>query len=109
MTYTIYNSVFIFIMLEYYTDPRHLMYLCCMCIILTILIIYILKNRTQHEHFSTQHQKAQAIYNWFMTHPNPQYIRYKRDLPDSDIVEYEDVRGLMNARQLSVEAVKKII
>lgn len=51
------------------------------------------------EGFANKEDKAKAIYDWFRRNPTPEYSAYRRNLADaSNIVEYEDVRGLVRKK-----------
>jgi hypothetical protein len=78
--------------------------LCLVCAI----TIYIVS--TTYEPFTTEKEKARAIYDWFISNPSPQYVTYKSDLSrKSNIVEYEDVLQLAKRGGLTYEAVSRII
>lgn len=77
-------------------------------LLLLLLIVIYMYGRT--EGFTTKREKAQAIYNWFNSTSNHNYVDYKADMKQqSNIVEYEDVMGLFKNRNLTVESVEKII
>lgn len=63
------------------------------------------------ENFMTKREKAQKIYDWFAINKNPTYIDYKRDLGGkSNIVEYEDVKNIINKKpNLTVGLIESII
>jgi len=51
------------------------------------------------EGFANKSDKAQAIYDWFRRNPKPEYAAFRRGLGEgSNIVEYEDVRGLIKKK-----------
>ena len=60
-------------------------------IIITILLIFLLKDYFK-EKYTSKKEKANVIYEWFTRNPDPRYTRYQRDVSDSDIVEYLDVK-----------------
>lgn len=78
--------------------------------ILTLITCVLLYTHMIAEGFSTKQDKASAIFAWFNNNPNPTYNAYKRDLKSaSNIVEYEDVLGLFQDRNLTLESVSKVL
>ena len=46
------------------------------------------------EGYASRAEKDETIRGWFEKNPAPEYARYKREVPRSDIVEYLDARRL---------------
>jgi len=70
-----------------------------------ILIIYY----NVREPFSAQ-RHAEGITSWFQSRAAPSYTAYKREIPDSNIVEYESVLKLyQSGRPVSVDDVKRAL
>jgi hypothetical protein len=74
---------------------------------LAILLIAVYFNRS--EKFATKQEKAETIYGWFTKNDTPTYTKYKADLPDANIVEYEDSLKLKQKGALSLDNVLKHI
>jgi len=67
----------------------------CVLAVCLLLLIWV----DWDEGFATKNEKAQAIYDWFRRNPSPEYSTYRRNLSEaSNIVEYEDVRGLIKKK-----------
>ena len=92
--------------------------LTCLLVLTTItLIILILMfwrkpSATTREPFTTKRDKAQLIYTWFINNKGSEsYANYKQAMDGrSNIVEYEDVLGLVTSGPpLTVESIERII
>ena len=69
-----------------------------------VLIIAIYLN--SKEDFATKREKASTIFDWFQSHLNPAYVDYKRDIPDSNVVEYQDVLDISKSANFTVSSVE---
>jgi hypothetical protein len=49
------------------------------------------------ESFTSKNEKAQAIVRWFDNSYYTNYINYRKNIPKSDIVEYTDVKKILNS------------
>jgi len=78
-------------------------------IALLIIIILIAYLRPCEEGFATKKDKAKSIYAWFNNNPNPKYTVYKKEVEQSNIVEYEDILALSQNHKLSLDAVEEAI
>jgi len=79
----------------------------CLLYLLTVTIILMYWYNAK-ETFTSQ-ERASGINAWFNSHMNPSYTAYRRDLPDSNIVEYEGALGLYQAGKGTVSNIKKMI
>ena len=61
-----------------------------------VIIVILAMAHLMRENFSTRREKANSIFEWFNTTQAPTYNDYKRAISNSDIVEYEKVRGKYN-------------
>lgn len=77
----------------------------CVKIILGVILIFFLINFiiNRRDNFATKQEKAETIYGWFANNEKPTYTKYKADLPDANIVEYEDTLKLKQKNKLNLE------
>tara|TARA_R110002153_G_scaffold273471_1_gene444434 strand:- start:4603 stop:4797 length:195 start_codon:yes stop_codon:yes gene_type:complete len=62
------------------------------------------------EGFTSKHEKATAIYDWFKSNPEGNYSDYRTDMESkSNIVEYEDVKSLFKNRDFTVATVLPMV
>lgn len=79
-------------------------------IIAALLVLFMYYYYLPSEGFATKQEKAETIFRWWLDHPRATYAKYRDDLGgQSNIVEYEDVRGLVIDRKLTLDAVMKIV
>lgn len=74
--------------------------------IIVVILYFWYKN--YYEGFDTKQQKANALIAWWQT-KRPTYEKYKRDLPNSDIVEYNLGKALKFANKLTNDNLENII
>ena len=67
-------------------------------IVIVILLIFLLKDFFK-EGYANKDDKANSIFEWFNNNPNPKYAKYQKEVADSDIVEYSDVKQKMNLQK----------
>jgi len=56
-------------------------------IILILLLVYKF-DLCNYETYASKPEKAAAINTWFKQNPNPSYAKYKKEVDQSDIIEY---------------------
>ena len=78
--------------------------LLCLAVVLVIFITFNCR-----ETFATRQEKAEVINNWFASNNEPSFTKYKKDMSDANIVEYEDALKLKQNGGLSVGNVLKNI
>jgi hypothetical protein len=78
-------------------------------IILTIVMLILVTCAHFREGFATGDDKAQAIVQWFTSNPSPSYSKYKSDLAESNIVEYEDALKLRSGGNLTVKSIGRVL
>lgn len=61
------------------------------------------------ENYVSKKEKASSINQWWQNTPNPTYKKYKMQVDDSDIVEYNKVRQLKRGGNLSTSAIEQVI
>lgn len=74
-----------------------------------IAIIFIWLWRRSREGYSNKREKAETIYNWWKQNPSNEYSNYKKQVPKSDVVEYNKVSELKNGGGLSIDAIEQVI
>lgn len=78
-------------------------------IIITLMFIVVLTFNAG-EAFSSKHEKATAIYEWFSKTKSPKYSKYKSDLDyKSNVVEYNDILRLFKNHNLTIQSIENII
>lgn len=80
----------------------------CAVIIILIVLLLVVHLQLRREQFATRREKAMSIYEWFKQTPVPTYTKYKSAMGEhSDVVEYENVLGMMNKTpNFTVESVE---
>jgi hypothetical protein len=53
------------------------------------------------EYFTDKSERANDIYDWFKSNPKHMYSDYKKEVNDSDIVEYSAAKKLHNKGMLN--------
>lgn len=75
-------------------------------LVIFVIIVALYIYRTYYsEGFESKREKAQAIHKWFKDNKSPTYTRYKTEVPNSNIVDYEAVRLLPELTVNAIEAV----
>ena len=72
-------------------------------IIIIFLLAYIFKDYIR-ENYVSKDEKADTIYEWFRKNPDPRYVSYKKEVPESDIVEYSDIKKKSRLKTATPEA-----
>lgn len=78
-------------------------------LVFTILLIALVDHYAGSENFANRDDKAKSIYKWFAGNTNPTYTSYIRDNKDSNIVEYEDILGLLQNRDFTVDSIENTL
>jgi hypothetical protein len=78
-------------------------------LVFTILMIALVDHYARPESFANRDDKAKSIYKWFAGRANPTYTSYIRDNKDSNIVEYEDILGLLQNHDFTVDSVESTL
>jgi hypothetical protein len=68
------------------------------------LIVY-----TTCEGFITRAEKANSIFQWFSDKGNKYYNDYRQVVPDSNIVEFEEVRRTTGTSDFTLKNIETII
>ncbi len=76
----------------------------CLLVIAVVMIYYY----AVQESFTSQ-RRAESISSWFSNRIAPSYTAYKRDLPDSNVVEYESALKLYQAGNGTTDNIKQMI
>jgi hypothetical protein len=71
-------------------------------IIVVIVLIFWMYKVYFAEQFANKQEKANAIHSWFAENKNPTYTKYKKDMSDPNVVEYENVLALAQTHKLTV-------
>ncbi len=69
--------------------------------LIVVIMIVVLWKIFKAEQFASKQEKSWAIYNWFQQNKNPEFVKYKRELPQSDIVEYDRAYALQQNNKLT--------
>jgi hypothetical protein len=70
------------------------------------IIYFLYKSR---EGFATKENKGKVIYNWFAQNNDPSYTNYKKEVPEPNIVEYEDILNLKQRGNFNLGQVIKLL
>ncbi len=70
---------------------RNILLAACIFIILALIYMKI----ANQEMFESRREKAEAISNWFNKNGGKEsYVKFRKDLPDVDVVDYEKIKAL---------------
>lgn len=75
---------------------------------LTAVILILAYRMWSGENFASKEEKADVIMNWF-TGGGSAYAGYKKDISDSDVVEYEAVKRLKESGRLDKKSIMSAI
>ena len=78
-------------------------------IVLTVILMYLIYSEYMCEGMSPTRERANKIYNWFVSEDEPQYVKYRKDIEGAYNVEYYDIKNLKTAGQLSPDNVERVI
>lgn len=70
-------------------------------VLVVLMLIVIMAHHEWSESFADRREKARAIFNWFSATPKPTFTKFRKDITDSNVVEYEAVLELKNKNQLT--------
>ena len=71
-------------------------------ILATLVLIWWAYKAYFAESFANKQEKAQTLYDWFSSNRNPTYTKFKKDISEPNVVEYETVLGLSQTKKLTV-------
>jgi len=71
--------------------------------VVIILIVALIIYWFSKESFTTIDDKARVYVRWFATNPNPVYVNFLRDNPDSNIVEYNKMMALRAQGRMGID------
>lgn len=80
------------------------MYIWAIAIIIILWLVWKFYPNT--EQYVSKREKAELISHWWRDTADPEYTKYKEDIPHSDIVEYRRVKM---ADDKSVDKIEKLI
>lgn len=78
-------------------------------IVLTVILMYLIYSEYMCEGMSPTRERANKIYNWFVSEDEPQYVKYRKDIEGAHNVEYYDIKNLKTAGQLSPDNIERVI
>jgi hypothetical protein len=78
-------------------------------LLLFIILCIYLHHTGASEDFSSKREKASAVFGWFSKNSDPQYTDYKRQVPDSNIVDYNEVKKLLQNKDLTLSSVERAL
>jgi len=76
---------------------------------LVLVIIYLVYSEYMCEGMSPTRERANKIYNWFVSEDDPKYVDYRDEIDGAHNVEYYDIKNLKTSGKLTPDNVEKII
>jgi hypothetical protein len=76
------------------------------CVVVLVIIWWM--RRRQSEGFTSRDEKHKTIATWWKNTPSPSYALYRVDVPESDVVEYLEVKRA-GGKNITTTQLKTII
>lgn len=78
------------------------------CGFLVCIVLILLWKNFQGENYVNKQEKANTILSWWEG-GGDKYSKYKREVPDSDVVEYNEARELHESGKLNKKSILTVI
>lgn len=76
------------------------------CVLLVIIVWWLMRRRS--EGFASRDEKHAVISSWWKNTSSPNYAQYRIDVPESDVIEYMEVKRA-GGKNITSTQLKRII